>query len=139
MKQRRLRRRATVRVLVLALALPLAFASPVTCQSVAGAETVVVHTGTLDLRGLIWRPHGVGPFPAVLFNHGSALPRELHKPDALGPTFASRGYVFLFLYRQGSGLSRNQGSNSAELMGRAFAERDRQRATRSNCSCSRPR
>ena len=34
-------------------------------------ETVVVTSGTLRLKAFLWRPNGPGPFPVVLFNHGS--------------------------------------------------------------------
>jgi hypothetical protein len=34
-------------------------------------DTVVVRSGSLSLRGVLWTPAGKGPFPAVLFNHGS--------------------------------------------------------------------
>ena len=34
-------------------------------------ETVVVPSGKLQLKGFLWKPNGPGPFPTVLFNHGS--------------------------------------------------------------------
>ena len=34
-------------------------------------ETVVVPSGALQLKAFLWRPKGTGPFPVVLFNHGS--------------------------------------------------------------------
>jgi hypothetical protein len=37
-------------------------------------ETVQVRSGTLTLTADLWRPAGRGPFPGVLFNHGSARP-----------------------------------------------------------------
>ena len=85
-------------------------------------DTVVVHSGALTLRGLLWRPDGPGPFPAVLFNHGSGRQSDLTRPARLGPVFASHGYVVLYLFRRGAGLSANQGADSEELMNRARAE-----------------
>jgi dienelactone hydrolase len=81
-----------------------------------GPETVVVPAGALTLHALMWRPEGNGPFPAVLFNHGSGPNPEPEKPAALGPVFARHGYAFLFLYRRGSGLSSDQGKCAEERM-----------------------
>jgi len=81
-----------------------------------------VHSGSLTLHALLWRPRGTGPFPAVLFNHGSYGGSDLISPDepaAVGPVFARHGYVFLFLYRRGVGLSADQGSADGDLMTRA--------------------
>jgi carboxymethylenebutenolidase len=38
-------------------------------------ETVVVPSGKLRLRAFFWKPSGPGPFPAVLFCHGSGTDR----------------------------------------------------------------
>src|SRR5262249_28326736 len=71
-----------------------------------------------------------GPFPAVLFNHGSGhasgrgpdgRPDERH-PEQLGPIFARHGYVFFHLYRRGEGLSRGQGQASGDAMDQAMAK-----------------
>ena len=34
-------------------------------------ETVVVPSGKLQLKAFLWKPNGPGPFPTVLFDHGS--------------------------------------------------------------------
>ena len=105
----------------------LAIAPPPLDQTVVGPDTVVVQSGELRLQGLVWRPQGKGPFPAVLFNHGSAVDsantangrRDIRNRElgaaALGPIFARHGYVFLFLFRRGAGLSAGQGSYSGDL------------------------
>jgi dienelactone hydrolase len=90
-------------------------------QQVSAPQTVVVQTGTLELRALLWTPAGRGPFPAVLFNHGtgpaaSSLGTERRR---LGSVFASQGYVFLHLFRRGTGLSADQGTNTFDVMSRA--------------------
>ena len=41
---------------------------------------------------------------------------------ALGPLFARHGYVFLFLFRRGAGLSAGEGTNSFDRMRQASAE-----------------
>src|SRR2546425_55441 len=113
-----------VRVLLLALLLAAVMEPEAPGQVSSGPDTVVVQSGALMLRGLLWRPRGTGPFPAVLFNHGSygdgdALQPE--QPAALGAMFARHGYVFLFLCRHGVGLSAGQGTADGDLMARALA------------------
>jgi hypothetical protein len=68
-------------------------------QVIDRAETVVVKSGPLTLRGLLWRPQGRGPFPAVLFNHGGYSSTDYDPKEAatLGPAFARHGQVFLYL------------------------------------------
>jgi dienelactone hydrolase len=86
-------------------------------------ETVVVPSGTLKLHALLWHPVGHGPFPAVLFNHGSGNTPENQAAQAavVGPVFAKHGYVLLFVYRRGSGLSSDQGTSAIDLMDRELA------------------
>ena len=87
-------------------------------------DTVVVHTASATLRGLVWSPAGHGPFPAILINHGSGrTPEELQRlgryedqADTLGPVFARHGYLVLFLFRRGAGLSAGQGANAIDTM-----------------------
>lgn len=102
-----------------------AVALPAASETSGGADTVVVQSGALKLRALLWRPEGRGPFPAVLFNHGSGPASASLGPQraALGPLFARHGYVFLFLFRRGSGLSASEGANSFDLMRRESAEK----------------
>jgi len=92
-------------------------ASPVGGQSVRGPETVVVASAGIRLRAFLWRPPGSGPFPAVLFNIGDVV----GQPDTLGQLFARRGYVFLYLFRRGTGLSVGQGADTRDLLAREQA------------------
>ena len=51
-----------------------------------------------------------GPFPAVLYNHGSAegmLSDAASK--AMGPLYAAKGWIFFMPYRRGQGLSSKAG------------------------------
>ncbi|MGH7696519.1 MAG: alpha/beta hydrolase family protein [Gemmatimonadaceae bacterium] len=86
-------------------------------------DTVIVESGGLKLRALLWRPAGNGPFPGVIYNHGSGPNMEMQRPATVGPVFASHGYVLLYLFRRGSGLSAKEGSNGGVLMDRANAEK----------------
>jgi dienelactone hydrolase len=116
-------------VIVLALALASGIAASAERDAPSSSETVVVHSGSLSLRATLWRPEGVGPFPAILFNHGSGRAtstaagqadqaNRLREPAILGPTFARHGYLFLYLFRRGAGLSAGQGTASGDLMDR---------------------
>jgi dienelactone hydrolase len=99
-------------------------AAPAYGQSPVVPDTVPVRTGALDLRALVWRPPGAGPFPAVFFNHGSYSDPDtlsLRQTTLLGETFARHGYLFLVLFRRGVGLSRDQGIPEGTLLSQAFA------------------
>src|ERR1041385_7157285 len=73
-------------------------------------ETVAFQNGRITLHGLVYKPQGNGPFPAVLYNHGSArgmLSNEAF--EAIAPQYVSRGWVFFAPYRRGQGLSARVG------------------------------
>lgn len=84
--------------------------SAVLAALLAGGETVSFRSGDLTLQGTIYKPQGPGPFPAVLYNHGSA-PGMMSKQafDALGPVFTSHGWILFGPYRRGQGLSAKAG------------------------------
>jgi len=77
---------------------------------VFAADDVTFPSGDITLHGVVYRPEGKGPFPAVVYNHGSAA-GMISKTgfDALGPVFASHGWVFFGPYRRGQGLSASAG------------------------------
>jgi carboxymethylenebutenolidase len=91
------------RILFLVIALCFTLTAQATSEVSATPETVIVQSGELKLRALLYRPQGRGPFPAVLFNHGSRHtdgtlvggPDHRH-PELLGPVFERQGYVFLY-------------------------------------------
>ncbi|HET9284156.1 MAG TPA: hypothetical protein VFR24_19565 [Candidatus Angelobacter sp.] len=57
----------------------------------------------MELHGFLWKPDGPGPFPAVLWNHGSEkLPGSL--PE-LGQFYTSHYFVFFVPHRRGQGRS----------------------------------
>jgi dienelactone hydrolase len=92
-------------------------------QNINGPDTVMVRSGNLTLKALLWTPSGRGLFPTIIYSHGSYRDTETIKDLVLGPVFAKRGYLFLFLFRRGIGLSRGQGVNSADLIDQAFKEK----------------
>jgi len=76
-------------------------------QSVSVAQSkpaeVVFPIGGRDLHGFIWKPEGAGPFPAVLWNHGSEkLPGS---QPALAKFYTAHSYVFFVPHRRGQGRS----------------------------------
>src|SRR5947199_25487 len=98
-------------------------------ETSGGPETVLIHSGSATLHAMLWRPQGRGPFPGILLNHGSGRTREdlerlgpyEHSAEKLGPVFARHGYVFLYLFRRGVGLSADQGASAVDLMNRQSA------------------
>jgi carboxymethylenebutenolidase len=95
-------------------------------QTTGVPESVVIRSGSAALHATVWRPQGRGPFPAILFNHGSGRTgEELQRlgsyernAETLGPVFARHGYIFLYLYRRGVGPSTDQGASAVDLMDR---------------------
>jgi len=61
-------------------------------------------SGDLGLHGLIVRPDGDGPFPAILWNHGSGKYPGVYFA-ALAQPFVSAGYVVFMPFRRGQGTS----------------------------------
>jgi dipeptidyl aminopeptidase/acylaminoacyl peptidase len=78
--------------------------------ALATPQVVSFQSEHLTLQGLLYKPEGPGPFPAVVYNHGSA-PGMLNQQafEELGPLFAGRGWVFFAPYRRGQGLSASAG------------------------------
>lgn len=67
-------------------------------------------SGDLTLRGELFLPQGKGPFPVVLYNHGSAPKMWNSEASAIiAPMFVSKGWAFFMPYRRGQGLSEDQG------------------------------
>src|SRR5215470_15796630 len=74
---------------------------------------------------------GPGPFPAVLFNHGSGGDDAQHTAgltmsdaaERVGPLFVEHGYAFLYPCRRGHGLSADQAPFIQDLLKREEAAR----------------
>jgi dipeptidyl aminopeptidase/acylaminoacyl peptidase len=56
------------------------------------------------LQAFLYRPAGPGPFPALVYNHGSEK-EPFAAQGEMGPYLSQRGYVVLFPMRRGSGRS----------------------------------
>jgi carboxymethylenebutenolidase len=121
-------------IVVLALALHLsavALAQTVsTSAPLAAPQIADVRSGELHLKGYFWKPAGPGPFPAILFNHGSGVDDPQHtagrtmaeSASDLAPIFLKHGYAFFYLCRRGQGLSADQGPFMQDLLKQAEAK-----------------
>src|SRR5215469_18029063 len=97
------------RRIAISLIFLLFFSMPPRSRSSQG-EVPTFPSGELTLHGALYRPNGAGPFPAVVYNHGSAAGMASKGAfEALGPVFTSHGWVFFGPYRRGQGLSASAG------------------------------
>jgi len=75
--------RKLLRLIAVALLFALMSMALATDQRVSTVpETVVVPSGKLSLKAFLWKPAGPGPFPAVLFCHGSGGADAVHSWSA---------------------------------------------------------
>lgn len=89
-------------------------------------------SGNLRIQAYLYKPEGDGPFPVVIYNHGSRDGRERASVpfEYIGETFTRMGYAVLVPERRGYGKSDGSmwrdevGSNPAGLIPRLQAETD---------------
>jgi dienelactone hydrolase len=97
-------------------------------------DTVVVPDGQLHLKAFLWKPSGPGPFPAVLFCHGSGGIDADHTAgltmreaaEKIAAPFLKHGYAFLYLCRRGQGLSADQGGFMQDILKREEATKGKE-------------
>lgn len=79
--------------------------------------TAFYTSGKLKIEAYVYRPEGAGPFPVVIYNHGSRAGHEREeRPFAyVGEMLASGGYVVVVPERRGYGKS--DGPTFAETVG----------------------
>ena len=95
------RQRASLHVLVaIALAAPAALAEPVAAGPPPDATLVEYAAGR---KGFFYRPDGPGPFPVVVWNHGSE--QRPGWQTELAHFYVSHGWAFLLPHRRGHGQS----------------------------------
>lgn len=78
-------------------------------------ELVIYPSGGLTLHGFLYRPPGPGPFPAVVFNHGSE-PLPGSKPDQ-AQFYVRHGFVLFLPHRRGQGRSSDAGPSITTVDG----------------------
>ena len=96
---------------------PIAASAPAPAPSPApvrleSESLVAFPSGALTLHGFLYRPPGAGPFPAVVFNHGSeALPGDMRGQAAF---YLPHGFVLFVPHRRGQGRSRDAGEYTVD-------------------------
>jgi dienelactone hydrolase len=64
-------------------------------------EAITYHSGPYELQGTIYKPKGPGPFPAVLWNHGSN--KDPAPQPELAAFYTRHGFVLFTPIRHGHG------------------------------------
>ena len=92
-------------------------------------QRVAFKSGTLTLAGFLFKPEGSGPFPALIWNHGSE-PNPGGSPqfDAIARIFVPHGYVVFAPVRRGHQMSegryiRDEVDRARQTEGGAAAQR----------------
>lgn len=78
-----------------------------------GFDLVKIPSGNLTIYGALWKPQGSGPFPTVIYNHGSEKRVALFAAQQggygnLGPFYVSQGFAFLIPLRRGHEFGLNK-------------------------------
>jgi len=74
-------------------------------DGVVSKEEVHFPSNGYTLYGCIQRPAGRGPFPAVIYNHGSEQHPGRCSPPELARAYVEHGYLFFSFHRHGHGQS----------------------------------
>jgi carboxymethylenebutenolidase len=73
-------------------------------------EIVAFRNGASMLHGVLYKPPGEGPFPAVLYNHGASPGMYSNEVfEHVGPLLVKHGWMMFAPYRRGQGLSVDAG------------------------------
>jgi dienelactone hydrolase len=88
-------------------------------------EIVTIRSGTLRLKGVLFRPKANAPVPAIVYHHGGGGcgPATNAIASILGRRFSERGYAFLYVYRRGVGASAGEGDCASEEIARVRKEK----------------
>ena len=99
----------TIRSFMAALIASMSFAIwP--AKPASAAEVVAFKSGDKTLHGFVYKPAGAGPFPTVLYNHGSSAGMLNNQAfDLIGPLLNARGWAMFAPYRRGQGTSSDAG------------------------------
>lgn len=113
-----------------ALACLTAAAAPCQPATTAPYADVRYPSGNLSIQAYLYKPPGDGPFPVVIYNHGSRAGNERRSTpfEHVGKLLTEAGYVVLVPERRGYGrsdgatLSEEVGGNRQRLVPRLEAE-----------------
>ena len=90
-------------------------------------ETVFYPSGSLKIEAYVYKPEGAGPFPVVIYNHGSRQERDREEMPFVyvGAMLTASGYVVVVPERRGYGKSDGRTFKDAvgEDRGRKFVAR----------------
>src|SRR5690348_6867745 len=105
-----MRTSVTSRIARVVAAVPLAVAAawtPASAQQPAyNKQHVTFPSGSLTLGGFVFKPNGPGPFPLVVWNHGSEhFPDRGPQFDSVAAVFVPAGYAVFAPMRRGHGDS----------------------------------
>src|SRR5436189_3496710 len=85
-------------------------------QAALPYETIFYPHDGLKLEAYLYKPDGAGPFPLIVYNHGSALPGDEAKEWAapyIARLFVPAGYALLVPERRGYGKSEGAAFSTA--------------------------
>jgi carboxymethylenebutenolidase len=80
---------------------------PSTAKAPEPQEVTFPGPEQMTLHGFLYKPEGKGPFPAMIWNHGSEA-KPGSRPE-LGEFYTSKGFVFFVPHRHGHGRSADAG------------------------------
>jgi carboxymethylenebutenolidase len=83
-------------------------------------QDVTIPAGKYQLHGCFWTPDGPGPYPVMIFNHGSEKNPAPCGPPDLASFYQKKGFAFFTFQRHGQGAS--PGEYIIDLQRRAFME-----------------
>jgi len=93
-----------VRRLLVAIAAAVVCAASISAQppAIFGKQRVTFKSGDLTLVGYLFKPNGTGPFPTVVWNHGSERnPGGGPQFDSVAAVFVPAGYAVFAPMRRG--------------------------------------
>jgi dienelactone hydrolase len=90
---------------VLALLLCLVFVFTWRASAADKPLEVTIPAGKYQLHGCYWTPDGAGPYPVMIFNHGSEKNPAPCGPPDLADFYQKKGFAFFTFQRHGHGAS----------------------------------
>src|SRR5258707_10871715 len=96
--------RRVARAGALPLLVGMLVAAPAAAQE-AGSVSVAIDGATVKLSTVTYRPTGDGPFPTLIFHHGSGSFQRPYDPKIVAQWFVGRGWAVIAPSRRGRGGS----------------------------------
>jgi dienelactone hydrolase len=83
----------------------------------AGRELVALDGATVQITTVTYKPPGEGPFPTLIFHHGSGSFERPYDPKTIGQWFVARGWAVISPSRRGRGGSGGGASHGEDVEG----------------------